>query len=257
MGRELVVADFNEEKLLAEAEWLQADGFAVTPHTVDVSDRASVAALAAKAGSLGTLRTLVHTAGLSPSQATAQRILEVDMLGTDYVLAAFLELVSVGSVAVCIASMAGNVAGLAPDREFALATAPTDELWATLGPVDLDNPGTTYSIAKRVNQLRIEQAAVAWGKRRGRVVSVSPGIISTAMGRQELDGGAGEQMQGMLDISPVPRIGTAEDIAAAVDWLASPAASFVSGCDLRVDGGVTAAIRGFGAGFGVEVDALT
>jgi len=256
VGRKLVVADFNEQKLRAEADRLQADGFAVTVQVVDVSDRASVASLAATAGSLGTLRTLVHTAGLSPTQASAERILEVDMLGTDYVLAAFLDLVRDGSVAVCIASMAGDVAGLAPDREFALATAPTDELLATLGPVALDHSGTTYSIAKRVNQLRIEQAAVTWGKRGGRVVSVSPGIISTPMGRQELDEGAGEQMQGMLDISPVPRIGTAEDIASAVDWLASPAASFVSGCDLRVDGGVTAAIRGFGVGFGVEAGTL-
>ncbi|MGZ4569209.1 MAG: SDR family oxidoreductase, partial [Blastococcus sp.] len=59
-----------------------------------------------------------------------------------------------------------------------------------------------------------------------------------------LDEGAGDQMQGMLDLSPVPRISTAEDIAAAVAWLASSEASFVSGCDLRVDGGVTGAIRG-------------
>ena len=107
-----------------------------------------------------------------------------------------------------------------------------------------------------MNQLRIEQAAVIWGKQHGRVVSVSPGIISTPMARQELDEGAGDQMRGMLDISPVPRIGTAEDIAAAVDWLASPAASFVSGCDLRVDGGVTAALRAFGVGFGTEFSAL-
>jgi NAD(P)-dependent dehydrogenase (short-subunit alcohol dehydrogenase family) len=68
------------------------------------------------------------------------------------------------------------------------------------------------------------------------------------MGRQELTEGSSEQMQGMLAISPVPRIGTAEDIAAAVQWLASPQASFVSGCDLRVDGGVVAAIHGFMAG---------
>jgi len=86
--------------------------------------------------------------------------------------------------------------------------------------------------------------AIAWGKRGGRVVSISPGIISTPMGRQELEEGAGDQMQGMLDLSPIPRIGTAEDIAAAAQWLASAAASFVTGCDLRVDGGVTAAIRG-------------
>ena len=103
-----------------------------------------------------------------------------------------------------------------------------------LAGVDLESFGATYSVAKRVNQLRVEQAAVTWGKRGGRVVSISPGIISTPMTHQELAEGAGEQMRGMLEISPVPRIGTAEDIASAVQWLASADASFVSGCDLRV-----------------------
>jgi len=241
-GRELVVADFNGEKLEREAETLRRDGLAVTPHVVDVSDRESVGRLAEAASRLGALRTLVHTAGLSPTQATAERVLEVDMLGTDYVLAAFLELVTDGTVAVCIASMAGYMAALSPEQEFALATAKTDDLLATLGPIG-DDFGSTYGVAKRINQLRVEQAAAPWGARGGRVVSISPGIISTPMGRQELEEGAGEQMQGMLDLSPIPRIGTAEDIASAVQWLASPAASFVTGCDLRVDGGVTAAIR--------------
>lgn len=107
MGRRLVIADFNEEKLGAEADRLAADGFDVTAHAVDVSDRKSVDALVAKAGSLGTLRTLVHTAGLSPTQASAERVLEVDMLGTDHVVAAFLDVVTEGTVAVCIASIAG------------------------------------------------------------------------------------------------------------------------------------------------------
>ena len=243
-GHELVVADFDEEKLERETALLAADGFAVTPQPVDVSDPGSVGELAEVTAGLGTLRTLVHTAGLSPTQATATRVLEVDMLGTDHVLNAFLAQVTDGTVAVCIASMAGYMAALGAEREHALAVAPTAELLATLGPVDLDDFGSTYGIAKRINQLRVEQAAGPWGKRGGRVVSISPGIISTPMGRQELEEGASEQMEGMLAISPLPRMGTAEDIAAAVQWLASPAASFVTGCDLRVDGGVTAAIRG-------------
>jgi len=243
-GHHLVLADFDEAKLAAVTESLVADGFTVTPHAVDVSDRASVDRLAAAVRAIGPLRTLVHTAGLSPTQASAARVLEVDMLGMDHVLAAFFDLVQDGTVAVCIASMAGYMANLPADREHTVATAPTDGLMAALGGVDLDDFGATYGIAKRINQLRVEQAAVAWGPRGGRVVSISPGIISTPMTHQELAEGAGEQMRGMLDLSPVPRIGTAEDIAAAVQWLASPAASFVSGCDLRVDGGVTAAIRG-------------
>jgi len=55
-------------------------------------------------------------------------------------------------------------------------------------------------------------------------------------------------MQAQLDMSAVPRIGTAEDIGAAVQWLCGPEASFVTGVDLRVDGGVTAAIHSMGFG---------
>jgi NAD(P)-dependent dehydrogenase (short-subunit alcohol dehydrogenase family) len=250
-GRQLVVADFDAEKLEREAAALAQDGFAVTPHHVDVSDRSSVDGLAGAAASLGTFRTLVHTAGLSPTQASADRVLTVDMLGTDHVLDGFLPHVTDGSVAVCIASMAGHMAGLPPEQEAALASAATEDLIATVGPVDHLAFGGTYSLAKRVNQLRVERFAGLWGAQGGRVVSISPGIISTPMGRQELEEGSTEQMEGLLSISPVPRFGTAEDIAAAVDWLAGPAASFVSGCDLRVDGGVTAALRVMGAGAGL------
>lgn len=241
---QLVLADFDEAKLGSVVEQFSADGFTVTGHAVDVSDRASVDRLVAEVRELGTLRTLVHTAGLSPTMATSSRVLEVDMLGTEHVLNAFLEVVETGTVAVCIASMAGSMATLAADVERAVTAATTDGLMAALGNTDLGDFGATYSVAKRVNQLRVERAAVVWGQRGGRVVSISPGLISTPMGRQEFEQGSTEQMQGMLDISPVPRMGTAEDIAAAVEWLAGPSASFVSGCDLRVGGGVTAAIRG-------------
>jgi NAD(P)-dependent dehydrogenase (short-subunit alcohol dehydrogenase family) len=247
-GRHLVLADFDEAKLRVVVDDLTADGFTVTGQRVDVSDRSSVDALVAVVRGLGPLRTLVHTAGLSPTMASAERVLDVDMLGTDHVLNAFLDVVVDGTAAVCIASMAGGMASLSPEQERTLTAADTDGLMAALEGVPLGDFGATYSVAKRVNQLRVEKAAVAWGPRGGRVNSISPGIISTPMGRQELEEGSSEQMQGMLDISPVPRIGTAEDIAAAVQWLASPEASFVSGCDLRVDGGVTAAIRGLMAG---------
>ena len=140
-GRELVVADFDEKKLERERAGLARDGFSVTAQPVDVSDPGSVGELARVAAGLGALRTLVHTAGLSPTQASAERVLEVDMLGTDHVLNVFLDQVTDGTVAVCIASMGGYVAGLSPEREHALAVAPTDELLATLGPVDLDDFG--------------------------------------------------------------------------------------------------------------------
>src|SRR5215213_9403049 len=184
-GAQLVLADFDQNKLAAVVDDFSGDGFSVVGQRVDVSDRASVDGLVATARDLGRLRTLVHTAGLSPSQAAGPRVLEVDMLGTEHMLNAFLGLVELGTVAVCIASMAGSMADLPRELEHAVTAATTDGLMDVLGDMDLSAFGATYGVAKRVNQLRVERAAVAWGPRGGRVVSVSPGIISTPMGHQE------------------------------------------------------------------------
>ena len=251
-GRQLVIADHDAQRLAACAAGLKRDGLDVVPHAVDVSVRSSTDDLARAVDALGRLRTLVHTAGLSPTMASPIRILEVDMLGTDHVLSAFLPLADEGTGAICIASMAGYMAGMSPELEHALATVATEDLLSTLGPVDDLDFGASYCMAKRVNQLRGEQAAGAWGARGARVVTISPGIISTPMSLQELEEGAGDAMRQQIALSALPRMGTADDIAAAVEWLASPGASFVTGCDLRVDGGVTAAIHGLGLGLGMK-----
>ena len=80
------------------------------------------------------------------------------------------------------------------------------------------------------------------GSRGARINSVSPGVISTAMGRQELDSPSGAFMRAMVDNSGTGRIGTPSDIADAVTFLVGPQASFITGTDLLVDGGSVAAV---------------
>lgn len=242
-GRQLLLADFDATRLEAVAVTLSGEGYAVQTQKVDVADVASVAQLAEAAAKAGSLRTVVHTAGLSPTMASAERILAVDLAGTIHVLDAFLPLVRPGTVGVFIASMAGLLHPFPADMENILATTPTAGLGALMQKL-LENLDavTAYRIAKRCNQLRVQVAAPAWGKRGGRVVSISPGVISTPMGQQELEGHP-KEVNHMLSLSPVSRIGTAEDVASAVDWLASPAAGFITGSDMVVDGGVVSALR--------------
>jgi NAD(P)-dependent dehydrogenase (short-subunit alcohol dehydrogenase family) len=242
-GRTVVLADYDEAALGRVAEQLRNEGHAIREAPTDVSDEASVTALAGVAADAGVFRALVHTAGVSPVQATPERIVDVDVVGTALVLDAFEALAGPGSVAVCIASMAGTMTRLPPDVETLLATTPTSELRAlpALAPTALD-AGAAYGIAKRANQLRVQAASIRWGARGARVVSISPGIISTPMGQQELGGPSGDFMRDMVRRSGTGRVGTPDDIAAAVAFLVSADASFITGTDLLVDGGVIAAL---------------
>lgn len=112
-----------------------------------------------------------------------------------------------------------------------------------LAPDVVDSSAAAYVLAKRANALRVQAAAISWGERGARVNSISPGVISTPMGQQELAGESGEQMRAMVAMSATKRLGTPDDIAAAAAFLLGPQASFVTGTDLLVDGGAVAAVR--------------
>jgi NAD(P)-dependent dehydrogenase (short-subunit alcohol dehydrogenase family) len=243
-GSTLLLADVHREALAAAAGTLQGEGHEVVEHVTDVSDQASVSALATTAAELGRIEVLAHTAGLSPVQVEAPAILKVDLLGTALVLDAFGSVIASGGAGVCIASMAGTMFPVDPDLERRLATTPTSELLAIpeLAADRLRDAGTAYGIAKRANQARVRAAAVAWGRRGARVNSLSPGIIATPMGTAELDGPNGDAMRQMIAESATGRRGTPDDIAGVVAFLVGPDASFVTGTDVLVDGGVIAAL---------------
>lgn len=200
----------------------------------DITDRASIQALADR---VDRLDALVVTAGVSPVQADARTVLDVDLAGVARVLDVFDPLVGEGSVAVCIASMAAHLVGPhIPDETIALLDDPLNEeiLTAT------DDPGMAYGIAKAGVIQLVCRTALAWGPRGARCVSVSPGVIETPMGTAEMESGSGAKE--LMEIGPFARPGRPEEIAAVIAFLCSPAASFITGADILVDGGVVAAV---------------
>ncbi|WP_246854874.1 SDR family oxidoreductase [Naasia sp. SYSU D00057] len=246
-GRSVLLADFSERLLDRVAESLREDGFDITTQQVDVSLQESVEELARTAGKLGTVRGVVHTAGLSPTQAPTGAILRVDLAGVAFTLDAFGRVIASGGAGVVIASVAGTMAAgrLPAEHEDALATAPAGELLELpfLQSSAVPSPGLAYAISKRANQLRVQTASLVWGARGARINSVSPGIISTPMGQQELDGESGPRMRALVDGSATKRLGTPGEIANAVAFLLGPDSTFITGADLLVDGGALAGVR--------------
>ena len=245
-GRTVLLADIGEDALKAAERTLSDEGLTVATQVVDVTSTASVQYLARTAQAAGEVDQVVHTAGLSPVQAPAQAILKVDLLGVALVLDAFAPVIATGGAGVVIASMAGHIAAaLTPEQENALAGTPADQLLQLpfLSPDTVTDPAAAYGIAKRANHVRVAAASTAWGERGARLNSISPGVISTPMGQQELAGQAGQLIRALVDASGTGRLGTPGDIAAATAFLLGPDASFITGTDLLVDGGVVAAVK--------------
>ena len=145
-----------------------------------------------------------------------------------------------------IASMAGHInPPLDADVERQLATVPAEELLALAACSEqvIMNSHMAYPFAKRANHLRVAAAAASWGERGARINSISPGVISTRMGKSELASPTGGIADTLVRASSTKRLGTPDEIAAAAEFLLGTSASFVTGTDLLVDGGVIAALR--------------
>lgn len=235
----VLLADISEERLVQAKEDLAAKGMTnVHYQTVDITNRKDVQALAKKSASLGKLKSIIHTAGLSPTMASSERITEVNLVGTGIILDEFIKLAELGTVAVCISSMSGHFVPKQGPYTETLKNPLAENLVATMEQLTKGDSGAAYSLSKLGVQLIVEDQAWVWGEKGARIVSVSPGSINTPMGRQEAEQQA--QMKVMLDNTPLKREGEAKEIATAVEFLISNAASYITGTDLLIDGGTTA-----------------
>jgi NAD(P)-dependent dehydrogenase (short-subunit alcohol dehydrogenase family) len=245
VGATILLADLNDDAALTAARTLQSAGFEASTAHVDVSFRESVTELATTAAELGSITHLIHTAGLSPAQASPQAIIAVDLVGVAHVLEEFGRVITAGGSGVVIASQAGHMLPpLPPEQHQALARTPPAELdqLPFLQPDVVTNSGAAYALAKRANIIRVQAESIDWGDRGARLNSLSPGIIMTPLAMDELNSPAGEAYQRMIRASAAGRVGTPDEIGAAAAFLMGRDGSFITGADLLIDGGVIAAI---------------
>ena len=172
-GQHVLLADLRPDNADAAAKTLTDAGFQVSTATVDVASRDSVHALAETAAGLGPVVGLIHAAGVSPSQASPQIILRVDLYGTALVLEEFGAVIAEGGSGVVIASQSGHRLGaLTAEQDHALATTPVEELLALpmLSPDTVTDPLNAYQLSKRGNSLRVmaEPGRAGRHARRGR-----------------------------------------------------------------------------------------
>jgi NAD(P)-dependent dehydrogenase (short-subunit alcohol dehydrogenase family) len=244
----LVLTDLEADRLEGLRCSLQEGAGSVQAAVCDLTDPGQVEGLAAIVADHGGLRSLVHTAGLSPKMAEGRRVLDVDLVGTARLLEALLPHVGEGSCAVCISSIAGY-AELGTEVD-ALLTNPLDPSFLDAVEAGLQSPldgATAYVLAKRGVMWICERLSRAWGERGGRLVSVAPGLIDTEMARFEMQGDS--IITAMIEATPIKRPGQdllpgrPSDVGALVAFLCSDDASFISGCDIRVDGGLMGGSR--------------
>ena len=245
-GKHVLLADLRQENAEAAAKVLSDAGFEVSAAIVDVSRRESIHPLVEKATGIGEVTGMIHAAGVSPSQASPELILAVDLHGTAVLLEEFGNVIARGGAGVVIASQSGHrLPALTPEEDRALATTPADELLSLpmLQPDRVTDPLHAYQISKRANSLRVAAEAVRWGKRGARINTISPGIIITPLAKDELTGPRGEGYRRMIDLCPGGRAGTPDEVGTVGALLMGPEGAFITGSDFLMDGGVTASFK--------------
>ena len=242
-GMKIVIGDKKPENAQAIAKTMNDAGFDVVPMEMDLSSRASIQNIIAEAQKYGDIAMLVNAAGVSPSQAPIEAILEVDLYGTAVLLEEVGKVIAPGGVGVTISSQSGHrMKQLTPEEDEQLACTPTEELLKLplLQPENIRDTLHAYQLAKRCNEKRVMAESVKWGAKGARINSISPGIIVTPLAIDEFIGPRGDFYKNMFAKCPAGRPGTADEVANVAELLMSGKGAFITGADFLIDGGATA-----------------
>jgi NAD(P)-dependent dehydrogenase (short-subunit alcohol dehydrogenase family) len=242
-GMKIVVGDRSEENSNAICTTMNNAGFDAVPFHMDLSSRESIRSLIAEAQKYGEISMLVNAAGVSPSQASIETILRVDLYGTAVLLEEVGKVIKSGGTGVTISSQSGHrMPALTREQDRMLATTPTEELLSLdmLRSENINDTLHAYQMAKRCNVKRVMAEAVKWGERGARINSISPGIIVTPLAIDEFNGPRGDFYKNMFAKCPAGRPGTADEVANVAELLMRPQGAFITGADFLIDGGATA-----------------
>ena len=242
-GMKIIVGDKSLNNAGSICDTMNKAGFNTLPFEMNLASRDSILSLIDEARKHGEVSMLVNAAGVSPSQASIETILKVDLYGTAVLLEEVGKIILAGGTGVTISSQSGHrMPALTPEEDRLLATMPTEELLSLdfLQTQNIRDTLHAYQMAKRCNVKRVMAEAVKWGERGARINSISPGIIVTPLAIDEFNGPRGDFYKNMFAKCPAGRPGTADEVANVAELLMSSRGSFITGADFLVDGGATA-----------------
>ena len=243
-GKKIVVSDKNINNAQTVTKIMAEAGFDAVAVEADISSRKSILNMIAAAQKYGEIAMLINAAGVSPSQASVETILKVDLYGTAVLLEEVGKVIKAGGTGVTISSQSGHrMAALGAETDEQLAVTPAEELLQleVLKPANIKDTLHAYQMAKRCNVKRVMAEAIKWGVKGARINSISPGIIVTPLALDEFNSPRGEFYKNMFAKCPAGRPGTADEVANVAELLLSQQGAFITGADFLIDGGATAA----------------
>jgi NAD(P)-dependent dehydrogenase (short-subunit alcohol dehydrogenase family) len=223
-GAAVVLADFKEDAVQAEAEKLVKEGYKARGIRCDVSDDAQVAAMVdgavtqfgrldAAFNNAGVMAKVVPTA--ESTREEWERVIGINLRGV-------------------WSCMKHELRHMEAQESGAIVNN------ASVGALT-GNPGIGSYIASKHGVIGLTRtAALEYVKKGIRVNAVNPGLIDTQIGHDVFKGDERVYAQAAAGV-PMGRAGRPEEIASVVLWLCSPGASYVVGHGLTVDGGMTVA----------------
>ena len=242
-GKKVLLGDKSLQHAKTMGQVLTQAGFDVEAVEMDLASRESIKAFIARGQEFGPIKYLINGAGVSPSQASIETILQVDLYGTAVLLEEVGKVIDSSGAGVTISSQSGfRMPALTDQEDRLLATCPTEDLLKLdfLQPSVIRDSLHAYQLAKRANEKRVMYEAVRWGERGARINDIAPGIIVTPLALDEFNGPRGEFYKNMFAKSPAGRPGTADEVAHLADLLLSEGGQFITGSTFLIDGGATA-----------------
>ena len=229
------------EKAVVE---LRNMGIEAEAYSCSVTDKESVQRLAEYAASLGTVRTVIHSAGVSPKMTSPDQIFEINAIGTINIDQAFAPIIPTGGCILNVSSMSAYMISdsMVPKQMYMVALDDADAFKVAgqqyLEKVPEDKKcGMAYTISKNFVIWYTSKMALQYGPDI-RIVSISPGTFDTPMQDVEGDGATAYGKQGALK-----RVGDPTEIAKMMAFMVSAEASYLTGVDVLYDGGAIAAFN--------------